>query len=203
MPTLLKPLLASVGHLRLSMRSLLVLIVFLALVLALVVQQHRAAVRIHSLRSELVEARAILTAYERMRGLLGDRGIHILKTATYIETLSVGQGAGYPRTPTGVDLDKAATDQLRQALLDTHNYSYLDSDDMPVPQAGFRFRDSNASLDILVSLEGSNINSPHIDLFFLINSENGVSQYQGHACVYSKSLNDLLVSVMASGENHR
>ncbi|WP_020467579.1 hypothetical protein [Singulisphaera acidiphila] len=183
------------------MRSLLVLIVFLALVLALVVQQHRAAVRIHSLRSELVEAQAILTAYERMHGLLGDRGIHILKTATRVEILCVGQGAGYPRTPTGVDLDKAATDQLSQAILDIDNYSHLDSDDMPVPQAGFRFRGGNASLDILVSLEGSNVNSPHVDLFVFINNEDGASEYRGHACMYSKPLNDLLVSVVASGEN--
>lgn len=202
-PATMRRLLANIGRPTLSVRSLLVLIVFLAMALALAVQQHRAAIRIRTLRSELAEAQAIPTAYEKMHGLFGDRGIYLLKTAKCVETLSVGRGAGYPRTPTGMDLDDETAAQLRSEILDFNNYSYLYSDDMPNPRSGFRFRDGHASLDILVSLEGSSRNSPHADLFAIINNEDGTHEYRGYVCTYSKALSDLLAAVLHQDDDRQ
>src|SRR4051794_19595145 len=78
--TAMKRFLGTFCHRTLNLRSLAVLLVIVALVLALAVQQRKAAVRERALRSALLEARAIRAADERMRGLFGDRGVSILKT---------------------------------------------------------------------------------------------------------------------------
>ena len=198
----MKQFLQNVCPRTLTLRSLAVLFMILALVLALVVQQRKAATRVRTLRYALAEAHAIRAADERVQNLLGDRAIFILKTATRVETLSVGRGPGYPRTPTGVDLGTAAATRLRLALLDPHNYLYLDADDMPEPQAGFRFRDGDSSLDVLVSLESFNLTSVHEDIWVILNYETDQSHYLGCVCMYSKQLNDLLVTAMRLNGSH-
>lgn len=197
-PTIMKRFLHTTGQPTGGVRSLAVLVVVSALILALIVQHQRASAQIRTLRRELANAQELQASHERMHRLLGYRGLSLLKTATRVEKLKVGRvvGANDSRTPTGIDLDRNTANQLRRALLDVHHYLYLNADDFPEPQAGFRFQDGPASLDILVSLEGPNTSSPHADLFFIINTETGSSEHRGQVCMYSQTLSDLLAVVL-------
>lgn len=148
--------------------------------------------RIRSLRSELLMTKIKLNAYERMRGFLGDDGFCVLRSATHVELLRVERGKDFPRRPAGVDVEKTVIGKLGEILSNEENYSDLDSDDLPEPQFGFRFRNGHSMFDILVSVNG-NETSRHTDLFVFSHDNLGNEKYHGQKCMYSKALHQLLV----------
>ena len=97
----------------------------------LLLQQHRTAARKQELRKQLVIARALPSAHERMRKLLGDVGIFILGENPRAEVLRVtgayrrkatgaspfGSPEGYPVAPTGEVLDRSFVHRLGGELL--------------------------------------------------------------------------------------
>jgi|GEM_PF-6497313 len=192
----MKRFLASLYRVKINIRTLLVLIILLAIVMAFYVQEHRSVAQMRALRLELLKTQLLLGAHERVNHLFEGRGLCIFKAADSAEILSVGRGAGYPRKPTGIVLGEVFVKRFRNAVLDARDYVYQDLDDLPEPQVGFRFRDGELAFDILVSLEGSSSVSPHVDLFICENHESSGASYLSDVCLPSKALHELLASVL-------
>lgn len=178
--------------------TLISIIVVSALILVIVREHRRESVRIAKLRLESYKSKERLRGSRIMQDFLGEEGIRILRSPVNVEVLGVGRGPDYPCTLTGVALDDEVANALCASLLDYRNYAFLDADDMPEPQTGFRFRNGSESIDILVSLEGSNENSPHIDIFAILIDSDGRQKYKGSKCMYSESMRNILFPLMPS-----
>lgn len=184
----------------LRLRTFLVMLVFVALILTLIVQERKATERERRLRIELLQTRTRVWADDRMRDLFGDLGIVILKDAERVEFLRVDamrRNDAYGATSTGKVLDKATADRLAGILLDRNLYSYPNMDDLPEPEVGFRFWRGQESLDVLIMRSGGGPNLVHQDVWaFVKNPKGEVVHGRGYpVCIGDAALEQLINKV--------
>jgi hypothetical protein len=189
----LPPWLSSLAAIRI--RTLLVGVVFVALVLGLIAQTRRAEERERRLREQLGQARRATNAEQGIRSLFGNLGLVILEGSTRIEVLQAGTASTTPGdfphlfAPAGREFGKEYADRLGRALLRPEQYGFLNADDDPVPQVGFRFWSGKDSIDILVDRSGS----PHQDIWAIVRDGSGsVIHRGGPVCLDDPVLNGLI-----------
>jgi hypothetical protein len=161
---------------------------------ALFVEQHRSSRHEAELRKQLVIAKALPSAHTRMRTLLGDMGIVILREASSAEVLRVTGGyprrsGGYAVSVTGEILGEPFVRGLADVLLDAGNYVYIDADDLSDPVSGVRLWRGRESLDILFSSEAG-----HTDVWAHLRNEQGDVVYEApsYVCFTNDALERLV-----------
>jgi hypothetical protein len=176
-------------------RTLLVGVVFVALVLGMIAQTRRAEERERRLREQLGQARRAAHAEQGIRFLFGDLGIVILKGSTRVEVLQAGTASTtpgdspHPFVPTDREFGKEYADRLGRALLRPEQYGFLNADDDPVPQVGFRFWSGKDSIDILVDRSSS----PHQDIWAIVRDGSGSAIHRsGPICLDDPVLDGLI-----------
>jgi hypothetical protein len=154
----------------------------IGLTLALVAQYRMAERRDRALKLRLATSLSNQFAQEGMNRILSDLGIDILKQSSSVELLRVskrarrlpeGNSVESVVTPTGIALEEGVALRAACVLLDHRNFGYVNADDLSDPQVGLRVRRGPSSLDILISLEGSEPTRSHQDVWIEIHDEVG------------------------------
>lgn len=177
---------------RLSLGSVLAWSAVALMTSAMVVQHRRTGLRERSLKVRLLQAESRRQATDRMRHLLGDQGIAILKNVAEVELLRItGPAQGDPSrfsadayvlTPTGKGLGKDFAARLAGVLLDQKVYSYQNTDDLPEPQFGLRSECGQDKLDILIGISSDN----HVDIWVRGSAPCGSPKWRGPARLYDE-----------------
>jgi hypothetical protein len=174
-----------------GLRSLLVAMVLLSLLIALIIKERRSSEREYELKKQLFQARFAPVADKRMRSILSDLGIVILKDAPLVEELRVtGKGstlASYPVALTGRVFGKPFVSRLANELTDYKQFMFMDTSDDPEPRFGFRLTRRRECLDALFSVVGN-----HVDMWIIVRNENGEIVHEAGKCMYSDSLKSLV-----------
>jgi len=132
----------------LSLRSILAVVAILALLLTIVVQEQRAAKRESQLRRELFIARSAPDAHKRMREVLSDLGIVILREASSAQVFRIlrpGQAGtdgsvaqsmagGYPIAFTGKIFGNEYVSRFSNEITEYQNYIINNNFDLPDPR---------------------------------------------------------------------
>lgn len=185
-----------------KVRTLLAVLAFFSLALALVIQERRATKRELQLKKELAIARLAPYGYERRQSLLTGIGMVILEDASQAEVFRVagsyqvapkqpGKGrflGEYPVALTGEVLGKQFVSRLSAELMDYRTYIYLGAFDDPNPYFGIRLWRGRESLDILFKFTDS-----HLDMWVFQRNGEGevVHGNNGWMCVSSEALEKL------------